>query len=125
MLFRSDLKLPMVAPADLGQVAARLLCEAEGQRDITFVEGPEPKSAADVARAFERALKRPVRLDVIPREKWIETYRAMGFSEPAADAYARMTAVSVDGGFSMPADPVRGRVTLEDYVAKLVAGDGS
>lgn len=117
----ADLKLPMVAPADLGCVAAQLLCEAEGQRDMTFVEGPEPKSPTDVARAFERALGRPVRLDVVPREKWIEAYRGMGFSEAAADAYARMTAVSVDGGFDMPSDPLRGTVTLEDHIARLVA----
>ncbi|MGF6231799.1 hypothetical protein QFZ27_005754 [Inquilinus ginsengisoli] len=31
-----------------------------------------------------------------------------------------MTAASVDGGFEMPDQPVRGSVTLRDYVGALV-----
>ncbi|MBE7184078.1 MAG: NmrA family NAD(P)-binding protein [Methylobacterium mesophilicum] len=119
----ADLRLPMVAPADIGYAAARLLCEPAGPRDVTYVEGPERYSPADVARAFAKALGRTVKLDVIPRERWVETYRAMGFSDEAADAYARMTAVSVDSGFAVQAEPERGATTLEDHVARLVAGN--
>ncbi|CAD5265035.1 hypothetical protein BOS5A_201036 [Bosea sp. EC-HK365B] len=36
--------------------------------------------------------------------------------------YARMTAVSLDGGFDLSDDPVRGATTLETYVQKLATG---
>ena len=52
--------------------------------------------------------------------KWEETFRALGFSPAAARSYARMTAITVDGDYEMPQDPVRGAVTLDDYVSALV-----
>jgi hypothetical protein len=49
----------------------------------------------------------------------------MGFSKPAAQSYARMTAASVDGGFEMPDEPVRGSVSLKDYIGALVQQKGA
>ena len=64
----ADYVLPMVAPADLGQAAARLLCAPPANMDIHYVEGPARYSSADVARAFAAALGRPVEVAVTPRE---------------------------------------------------------
>ncbi|MBW8723789.1 MAG: hypothetical protein JF625_01345, partial [Inquilinus limosus] len=77
----------------------------------------------DVAAAFAGALGRPVEVKEVPREAWEETFRSLGFSEPAAKSYARMTATSVDGGFEMPDRPVRGSVTLRDYISALVRSE--
>jgi hypothetical protein len=49
----------------------------------------------------------------------------MGFSKPAAQSYARqsyarMTAVSVDEGYEMPANPEFGSVSLQQYIPELV-----
>jgi hypothetical protein len=85
-----------------------------------LVEGPARYSSRDVAAAFSRALGKPVELKVIPREQCVPE---QGFSpEAAASAYARMTAVSVDGGFEMPDDPESGKVTLQSYISELVEG---
>jgi hypothetical protein len=44
----------------------------------------------------------------------------MGFPEAAADSYARMTEISVDQGFDVPANPTRGATTIEQCVQPLV-----
>jgi uncharacterized protein YbjT (DUF2867 family) len=117
----ADLKIPMVAPEDLGRAAARRLMEPSNDQHISEVEGPERYSARDVAEAFAEALARPVEVVVTPRDQWVEAYRKRGFSEAAAQSYARMTAAGVDSGFEMPKSPERGQVTLETYVRTLVS----
>ncbi len=118
-MFTEDLRIPMVAPQDLGRAAAQLLQAPPADGDIHYVEEPERYSSVDVARAFSKALVKSVELKVIPREKWKEAYAQQGFSPAAADAFARMTAVSIDGGFDLPENPERGHVTLQDYVSRL------
>ncbi|MET0374500.1 MAG: NmrA family NAD(P)-binding protein [Rhizorhabdus sp.] len=118
-MYPADLKIPMVAPADLGRVAARLLVEPAGHTGIQFVEGPERYCSTDVAHAFANALGKPVNPLVTPRSQWESTYRQLGFSEPAAKSYARMTGVSVDGNFEMPENPIRGTITLQAHVDAL------
>jgi uncharacterized protein YbjT (DUF2867 family) len=118
-MFPGELKIPMVAPEDIGRVAARLLTKDDVTPSPHYVEGPQPYSYNDVAEAFSDVLQRPVRLEVIPREEWEESFAAIGFSAPAAQSYARMIAASVDGDFERPADPIRGAVTLQRYVTTL------
>lgn len=117
----ADMKIPMVAPADLGKAGARHLLEPPRDQDVHYVEGPERYSPQDVADAFAAALGNPVKVEVIPRDQWIAAYRKLGFSDAAAESYARMTAVSVDSGFAMTKPFERGETTLEDYVGALVA----
>lgn len=116
-----DLAMPMVAPADLGRNAARMLVEHAPNDDTVHVEGPARYSPAEVARAFASALDRDVALRVIPEDRWPETFREQGFSAAAAESYAKMTRVSVNAGFAMPDDPIRGPTTLQDYIDALVA----
>jgi uncharacterized protein YbjT (DUF2867 family) len=123
-MYPAQLKLPMAAPADLGQVAARLLQAPVDECGIHYVEGPERYSSQDAADAFADALGRPVEVAVTPREEWEAAYRKLGFSGPAAAAYTRMTAVAVDGDYDMPGEPERGKVTLQNYVRALVRRSG-
>lgn len=115
----ADLTLPMVAPEDLGRVAARLLQDPIEQIGIHPVEGPTRYSPNDVAAAFAAALGRAVRVDVIARENWEDAYRSLGFSDAAAHSYARMTALTADGP-EYPEDPIRGSISLQTYIGKLV-----
>jgi uncharacterized protein YbjT (DUF2867 family) len=116
--FPGDFALPMAAPADLGRAAARLLAGI-GKPEVHYVEGPQPYTPDDVARAFAEALARDVRTAVTPRESWIDTYRSLGFSPAAAASYARMTEMTLAGP-ARPAAPERGPTTLTDYVGTLV-----
>ncbi|MBX5032631.1 NmrA family NAD(P)-binding protein [Rhizobium lentis] len=115
----ANLKLPMVAPEDLGRVAARLLQEPIEQIGIYPVEGPKRYSANDVAAAFAAAVGRAVRVDVIPRENWENAYRSLGFSVAAARSYARMTALTVDGP-EYPEDSIRGSISIQAYIGQLL-----
>lgn len=119
-LLPADLQLPMVAPRDLGRVAARLLTEPVERVGLHHVEGPDRYSPSDVGAAFAEALGRAVDVVSVPRASWRETFESMGFSAPAAESYARMTAVSVDEQFAAPQGPERGEVSLRQYIAELV-----
>ncbi|MGY4395125.1 uncharacterized protein YbjT (DUF2867 family) [Sphingomonas sp. UYAg733] len=117
-MYPVDFKLPMVAPQDLGEQAARLV--ADDRTGIHYVEGPAGYSSADVAAAFAAALSRPVEAVATPREQWVEGYKALGFSDRAADSYARMTGITLDGDYEQPEAPIRGQITLQDYIGQLV-----
>lgn len=122
--FPVTLELPMVAPADVGVVAAELLREPAERTGVHHVEGPARYSPAGVAGAFAAALGKPVRASSIPRSEWQATFESMGLSRAAAQSYARMTAFTIDEQYSLPEEPARGATTLEQYVAALVTPAG-
>lgn len=115
----ADLLLPMVAPADLGRLAARRLREPPGTAGLHHVEGPERLTPADVAAAFATVLGRPVALQVTPQDGWADMFRALGFSPEAARSYAGLTARTVDG-VALPDDPDRGPTTIQDHLRALL-----
>ncbi|MBJ2154423.1 NmrA family NAD(P)-binding protein [Variovorax sp. IB41] len=118
-MYPPDFTLPMVAPHDLGEFAARLMLGAAEASGPHYVEGPERYSPADVARAFADALGRPVEVAVTPPEQWEQAYRSLGFSEAAARSYAAMTRITLDNK-EEPEKPERGATSLRDYITALV-----
>jgi uncharacterized protein YbjT (DUF2867 family) len=123
-MFPRDTIIPMAAPRDLGRAAAERLSSAIDDIGVWYVEGPERYSPRDVARAFSLALDRPVELAITPRDQWKKAFLDLGFSDPAATSYARMTEISVDGGFDLAEASWRGSTSLETYVQDLVASSG-
>lgn len=119
-LFPVNLAIPMVAPKDLGEIAADRLMSAPDDQGVRYVEGPRRYTPSDVARAFAQALDQPVEVHVVPRAEWRQAFVRQGFSATAAASYARMTEVSVDGGFDLSDTPLRGSTTLEAYIRSLV-----
>lgn len=117
--FPGDFALPMVAPADLGAVAAERLMSGLDDVGVVHVEGPERYTFDDVAAAFATALGRAVKVSTTPRDQWEASFLAVGFSPQAARSFARMTAATMDAP-DMPEAPRRGSVTLEAFVAELV-----
>jgi uncharacterized protein YbjT (DUF2867 family) len=115
-----DLAIPMVAPGDLADVAVERLLSPIDDVGVVHVEGPERYTVTDVAHAFADALGRPVEPQITPREEWVATFKGLGFSDEAADSYARMTATTVDQGFTPAEDAIRGSITLRDHIAALV-----
>jgi uncharacterized protein YbjT (DUF2867 family) len=116
----ADLTLPMVAPADLGRVSARLLTDDATETGIRYVEGPATYTPADVARAFADVLGRDVRVVEVPRSELAGTFQSLGFSPVAAASYARMTELTIDGA-ARPPSPERGRITLLEHVRRCAA----
>jgi uncharacterized protein YbjT (DUF2867 family) len=120
-LYPAEFKLPMVAPQDLGEVGARLLMEPVEQNGLCYVEGPERYSSADVAAAFADALNKEVNAVETPRETWVSSLQQTGFSKPAAESMAAMTAITLDQTYELPEAPIRGEITLQAYISALVA----
>ena len=121
-MFPADLSIPMVAPRDLGEAAAIRLTSPLDDIGVRYIEGPQLYSSHDVANAFSRALERPVEVAVTPRDKLKEVFLSLGFSDAAADSYARMTTLCLDTGFDVSENPLRGTTTLDVYIRNLVVG---
>jgi len=119
--FPADFLLPMVAPRDLGLAAADLLTADELEREPLYVEGPRRYCPADVAACFASALHRGVEVETVPRERWVERFRELGFSQPGAESYAEMTALTLDQGSHASSEPHRGKTTLREHIDALVA----
>jgi uncharacterized protein YbjT (DUF2867 family) len=117
--FPADFALPMVAPEDLGEAAARRLLEPPEKTGVCYIEGPRRYSPRDVAAAFSEVLGVPVEVEVIPRERWEESFRQLGFSERAAKTYACMTGTVLDEASRWPDEPLRGTTALGDYIRRI------
>ena len=118
--FPVDLKFPMVAPLDIGELAAHLMM-GKKTPNINSIHGPEFYSARDVAEAFSKALDKKVEVKVIPKDQWKATYRSMGFSEQGAESYTNMTAISLSE-FEKTIDItgyIKGKITLQEYISSL------
>jgi uncharacterized protein YbjT (DUF2867 family) len=119
--FPVDLKFPMVAPLDIGELAAHLMMGKKTPH-INCIHGPEFYSARDVAEAFSKSLDKKVEVKVIPKDQWKATYRSLGFSEQGAESYTNMTAVSLSE-FEKTIDTtgyIKGKITLQEYISSLI-----
>ncbi len=116
----AEFRLPMVAPRDLGLAAAELMTAPVAQCVLQYVEGPRLYSPSDVASCFASALGREVSVEEVPRDRWVEGFAELGFSRPAAESYADMTAQTVDS-LQLAEHPQRGATTLREHIDALVA----
>jgi len=117
--FPVDFALPMVSPEDIGKIAARSMAEPPERTGLHNIEGPACYTAEDVASAFAEALGRQVKAESIPRKQWKSAIQSMGFSDPAAESFANMTARALDTPFP-PRDQVeKGDTSLRDYIMAI------
>lgn len=120
--FPTDFKLPMVSPKDIGRIAADLLTNENETTKIHFVEGPETYSPDDVATAFGKALNKTVEAVQIPQEKWLSTFKEIGFSDITARSMAKMTEITIEDKYEKSETPIRGNTTIDEYIQNLVFG---
>lgn len=73
-----DKRFPMVATADIGLVAARLLRETWSERRIIELEGPRRITPNVVVVTFSRILGKRVRIEIVPRETWEGLFTSQG-----------------------------------------------
>lgn len=119
------LRIPMVATADIGAVAARALRDpapAGHVRTIALV-GPADHTPEEVAEAVSEQLGRPVALQAVPLEAIPATITGMGASAHVGALYQEMVA-GLNAGRVTFADgetPIRGTHTLRDTLASLLS----
>ncbi|BCI66605.1 NmrA family NAD(P)-binding protein [Acetobacter aceti] len=119
-LLPSGLKVPMVAPQDVGKLAAQLLSDPVSETGIYNIEGPEYYTTLDVAKSFSKHLSRDIAVDAVPPSDWHDYYRAHCFSEEATHSYANMTGIFVEQRYEMPTNVIKGETTLSAYFDKEI-----
>ena len=76
-----DHPFPMVSTDDVGRLAAALLQEQWTGKRVVELEG-ERVSPNTLAAAFAKVLGRPVRAEIVPRDRWDSVFRAQGMKNP-------------------------------------------
>jgi uncharacterized protein YbjT (DUF2867 family) len=74
--------VPMVATADIGRIAAELLLEQWSGARVVELEGPRRIPPNEIAIVFAKLLKRPVRMEIVPRASWESLFRSQGMKNP-------------------------------------------
>jgi uncharacterized protein YbjT (DUF2867 family) len=77
-----DKPVPMVATADIGQVAAELLQETWNGHRVVELEGPKRVTPNEIAATFSDLLGRPVSVELVPRGTWESLFRSQGMKNP-------------------------------------------
>ena len=118
-----DRAIPMIATADIGAMAARLLRQQWTGRRIIELHGPAPVSPSELAASFSRLLGHPVNTQAVPRAEWDPLFRAQGMRNPEPrmqmlDGFNQGW-LTFEGGEGVEA--VTGPTTLETVLRSLLA----
>jgi uncharacterized protein YbjT (DUF2867 family) len=119
-LYPLDKPVPMVATADVGRVAASLLCQDWTGQRIIELEGPRRTTPNEVAEVFSRLLGKEVRMEPVARGAWERLFASQGMKNPLPRIQM------LDGfnegwiEFEFPANTVKGSVPLETVLRGLV-----
>jgi uncharacterized protein YbjT (DUF2867 family) len=124
--FPADLRIPMVATPDIGEVAARALLE--GPRGVRVIElsGPEDASPNDVARVVGQLLGRSVSVAEAPLDAVVPTFTGFGMSTDIAQLFRELYAAIQSGRMQWEggsAEAVRGKTSISQALAPLLTTD--
>jgi NAD(P)H dehydrogenase (quinone) len=120
-----DKPVPMVATADIGREAAKLLQESWTGRRVVELEGPRRVTPNEAANIFAEVLGRHVSMDAVPREKWEGLFRSQGMKNPIPRI--RMLDGFNEGWIEFEngvAGARQGDIALNSVLQTLVAGTG-
>lgn len=117
-----DKAVPMVATADVGRVAAKLLQETWSGVRVVELEGPRRITPIEIADTFSKIFAHQVVAEVVQRSTWETLFRAQGMKHP-------MSRIRMLDGFnegwitfeSTEGDTMKGEVDLETVLRALVS----
>jgi uncharacterized protein YbjT (DUF2867 family) len=122
-MFDPNLRIPMIATADIGRTAAQALLEPPAYKEVIELESLQESSYADAAKILSKLLGHPVQAARVPDESAVATLLQSGFSENVATLFKEM-AKGIESGVMRFQDEdtrhVRGPTTLENVLARLV-----
>ena len=116
-----DKPVPMVATADIGRLAAKLIQEDWQGQCVVELEAAHPYSPNEAAAAFAEILGRPVRAEPVPRETWGALFKSQGMKDPVPrmqmlDGFNEGW-IKFQGG---PSSTIKGRTSLETVLRGLI-----
>lgn len=118
-----DLSIPMISPMDVAEFAADIIASNHSGGKIYEIFGPAEYSSADVAKAFAEALHTDVKARQIPRSKWDDTLRKIGFSDDAIKNFIEMTEKVISGNVHAENNgtiTLNGKTSLMQYINQAV-----
>lgn len=121
-----DRPVPMVATEDVGRTAARLLQQSWTGTRVVELEGPRRIAPNDIAAAFARILRHPVKAEIVERAGWDALFRSQGMKNPTPRM--RMLDGFNEGWITFEQSPdaiLKGEVELDTVLAQLVSQAGS
>ena len=116
--------VPMVAVADIGSLAAKLMQETWIGRRVVELAGPTNTAPETVASLLGEVLGKPVKPVAVPRLEWLDIFIAGGMSHRTAQAFVKMFdgfnggAIRFEGG-----EPRRGRTSITEALGVLLTTD--
>lgn len=121
-----DKPFAMVATKDIGALAATLIQENWTGNRVVELEGPRRISPNDLAAVFARVLARPVRAEIVPRDKWEAVFRGQGAINP----YPRIRMLDGfnEGWIDFAENSLalrKGVIDVDTVIAELVGRDGA
>ena len=117
--YPTDLKINMNSPVDVAEFIADKISNGVDKSELIELVGPELYSPSDIADTMAKALGREVRTQEIPREKWDETMKSVGFSDNAVKNFIEMTELVADGKANPEGkgkNPISLKTTFADYL---------
>jgi uncharacterized protein YbjT (DUF2867 family) len=113
-----DRKIPMVATADVGRVAAELLQQSWNGNRVVELEGPERISPNDIAASYAHLLGRPISARAVPRDTWEALFRSQGMHNPTPRM--RMLDGFNEGWITFEHDTLKGQVELQTVLRAII-----
>jgi uncharacterized protein YbjT (DUF2867 family) len=116
--YPTNLKIDMNSPIDVAEFIAGKISEGVDKSEMIELTGPEKYSSNDVADEMAKALGREVKAREIPREKWAETMKNIGFADNAAKNFIKMTELVAEGNAKPEGkgkNPISLKTSLRDY----------
>ena len=113
--------VPMVATADIGQVAAELLQQNWTGKRVVELEGPKRITPLEIGSMFGKILGHAVRVEAVPRETWMALFTSQGTLHPLPriqmlDGFNEGW-IDFEGG---QAGSIKGKVELQTVLQELV-----
>lgn len=119
--FPPEMKLPMIAPADVAAFLAELMCDAAPHERIYEITGPYAYSSSEIAQIFATVLKRSVTVQQIPPEAWESALLQAGFSKDGAHNLMLMTQAVIDGKTkNTTPNPIRCATDFKTYLKNII-----
>jgi uncharacterized protein YbjT (DUF2867 family) len=116
-----DRQIPMIATADIGAVAAKLLQQSWNGVRVIELQGPELVSPNDIAAAFAQHLDKSIQMEIVPRTSWGHLFKAQGMQNPTPriqmlDGFNEGW-IKFEGG---SAEQVKGLTSLKTVIGTLL-----
>lgn len=96
-LFPINMKLPMIAPQDVGKFLSKIIMCSDPQEKVYEICGPQIYSSVEIAKTFEEIMNKSVTLQQISPIDWENMFLQAGFSKDGTKNLIYMTQAVIDG----------------------------